>query len=67
MAYLRWLRFVRCEVLTGLILRRHPSLLEKLRRQRSELIAELDTLRELFVADEGSEIMDYLAQRSSPR
>jgi 1-acyl-sn-glycerol-3-phosphate acyltransferase len=66
-AYLRWLRLVRCEVLTGLILRRHPSLLEKLRRQRSELIAELDTLRELFVADEGSEIMDYLAQRSSPR
>ena len=65
-AYLRWLRFVRCEVLTGIILRRHPSLLEKLRQQRSELIAELDTLREAFVADEGREITDYLAQRSSP-
>ena len=66
LAYIRWLRSARCEVLAGLILRRHPSLLAKLREERSVILRELAALQELFLAANGSEITEYLERRSSP-
>ena len=64
-AYLRWLRSARNEVLAGLVLRRHPALLAKLQRQRETIINELDAVRDQFLEATGSEINQYLEQRSS--
>ena len=64
-AYLHWLRGTHHEVLAGLIVRRHPTLLAKLKSDRTTLIAELDTMRERFVAESGSELSEHLATRSS--
>jgi 1-acyl-sn-glycerol-3-phosphate acyltransferase len=64
--YVRWLRRTRHEVMAGLIVRRHPMLLAKLKLDREELIEELDALRVTFVAETGSELSDHLDQRSSP-
>ena len=64
-AYLRWLRAAKNEVLAGLILRRHPALLVKLRQQRDQIIADLNSVREDFLNATGSEINQYLEQRSS--
>ena len=65
LGYLRWLRRVRHELLAGLILRRRPALLERLRRERVAILEELDELRDQFVEETGGELTAYLAKRSS--
>ncbi len=64
-AYLHWLRRTHHEVLAGLIVRRHPTLLAKIKTDRTALIAELDAMRDRFVEASGSELSEHLATRSS--